>query len=392
MTAPTLRPKDPNHGTRRLPPGDRPARHRFRRLRRAGGDALSPRAERLPAHRPRQVDLHQLRHRRGVRRRLPPAVRRHEPGNRGHEIRRIDPARRALARVRLEREALLRLGLLRTTVRAGDPPDPGREGVRGQPERRGDPEGPRHDHGAGRPQPVPGPHGGGEPRPLRPHEGGGVPRRGARPAREDRHGGAEHEAARPAALPHPPRDALPPGRRLVPLPDVRLRPPALRRDRGDHALHLHARVREQPGGLRLARRQPLSGAPSAPVRVRAPQPRLHGDEQAETSPAGGGGPRLRLGRSADADDRRDAPPRLRARGDPALRRAHRRGQGEQPRQHGAARGRDPGRPERPRAAGDGGPAASQGDDHELAGRPRGGTGDPPRGRRISGRRGRARSP
>jgi len=39
--------------------------------------------------------------------------------------------------------------------------------------------------------------------------------------------------------------------------------------------------------------------------------------------------------------------------------AHRRRQGEQPRQHGAARGRDPGRPERPRAAGDGGPAAPQ---------------------------------
>ena len=55
------------------------------------------------------------------------------------------------------------------------------------------PEGPRNDHGAGRPQPVPGPRRAGEPRPLRPDEGGGVPRRGARPSREDRHGGAEHE-------------------------------------------------------------------------------------------------------------------------------------------------------------------------------------------------------
>ena len=265
--------RDPE--TRRLSPGDRPARHRCRRLRREGDDALPPRAERLPAHRPRQVDLHQLRHRRGVRRRLPHAVRRHEPGNRGHEIRRVDPARRALARVRLEGEALLRLGLLRATVRAGDPPDPGRVGVRGQPKRRGDPERPRHDHGTGRPQPASEPRGGREPRPLRPDEGGRVPRRGARPSREDRHGGAEHEAARSFALPHPPRDALSPGRRLVPLPDVRFRPPALRRDRGDHALHLHARVREQPGDLRLARRQPLSRAPSAPVRVRAPQPRLH---------------------------------------------------------------------------------------------------------------------
>src|SRR5512141_1399064 len=128
-------------GKPRLPPGDRPAGYPSRRVRRPGGDALPPRTERLPAHRTRKVDLHQLRHRHGVRWRLPHAVRRHEPGNRRHEIRRIDPTRRALARVRLEREALLRLGLLRKTVRSGDSPDPGRKGVRGQPERRGDPEG-----------------------------------------------------------------------------------------------------------------------------------------------------------------------------------------------------------------------------------------------------------
>jgi len=36
-----------------------------------------------------------------------------------------------------------------------------------------------------------------------------------------------------------------------------------------------------------------------------------------------------------------------------------------------------GRSQRPRAAGDGGPAAPQGDDHELAGRPRGNAHDPP---------------
>ena len=51
---------------------------------------------------------------------------------------------------------------------------------------------------------------------------------------------------------------LSPGRRLVHLPDVRFRPPAVGRHRGHHAFDLHARVREQPGGLRLAGRQPAS--------------------------------------------------------------------------------------------------------------------------------------
>ena len=65
---------------------------------------------------------------------------------------------------------------------------------------------------------------------------------------------AEHEDARSAALPDPPRAPPPHRRRVVHLPDVRLRASARGRDRGHHALDLHARVREQPRALRLGAR------------------------------------------------------------------------------------------------------------------------------------------
>jgi hypothetical protein len=76
-----------------------------------------------------------------------------------------------------------------------------------------------------------------------------------RAAGEDRPGLAEHEDARPAPLPDPPRPPLPDRRRLVHLPDVRLRPLPVGRLRGHHPLALHARVREQPRALRLDRRR-----------------------------------------------------------------------------------------------------------------------------------------
>ena len=62
------------------------------------------------------------------------------------------------------------------------------------------------------------------------------------------------------------------GRRLVHLPDVRLRARPVRRHRGHHALDLHARVREPSAALRLVHRQPARAVAAAPVRVRAPQP------------------------------------------------------------------------------------------------------------------------
>ena len=115
----------------------------------------------------------------------------------------------------------------------------------------------------------------------------------------------EHEDARSAALPDPPRAPPPHRRRVVHLPDVRLRASARGRDRGHHALDLHARVREQPRALRLGARQHRAVGPAAaPVRVRAARARLHGDEQAQAAHARRGRPRRRLGRSAHADDRR----------------------------------------------------------------------------------------
>ena len=56
-------------------------------------------------------------------------------------------------------------------------------------------------------------------------------------------------------------DAPPHRRRVVHLPDVRLRAPDLGRDRGHHALDLHARVRGPPAALRLGgRAHPRRGA------------------------------------------------------------------------------------------------------------------------------------
>ena len=65
------------------------------------GDALSARAERLPPHRTRQVDLPELRRRPRVRRDVQPPLRRHEPAQGGRRVRRLDPGGRPLARLRL---------------------------------------------------------------------------------------------------------------------------------------------------------------------------------------------------------------------------------------------------------------------------------------------------
>ena len=82
-------------------------RHRGRRRRARAASrrrhALPARAQRLPPHRPRQVDLPQLRHRQRVRRPLQPPVRRHEPGQGGAGVHRRDRGGRPLARLRLGR-------------------------------------------------------------------------------------------------------------------------------------------------------------------------------------------------------------------------------------------------------------------------------------------------
>ena len=112
----------------------------------------------------------------------------------------------------------------------------------------------------------------------------------------------------------------------------------------------------------------LRHPPPAADRIRAAQPHVHGDEQAEAAAARAGEARRRLGRPADAHDPRPAPPRLHARGDAGVLRADRRGEVQQHDRHGLARRRDSRRPQRAGPAGDGRAAAAEGRDHELSGR------------------------
>ena len=128
----------------RLHPHDHHGGREGREARRTCGHAVPARAERLPPHRARQVDLPQLRRRRGVRRHLQPAVRRHQPHQGRRRVRRVDPGGRALARLRLERRAALRVRLLRDALRVRRSPDRAGQGVRRQPDRRRDPRLPRH--------------------------------------------------------------------------------------------------------------------------------------------------------------------------------------------------------------------------------------------------------
>ena len=78
------------------------------------------------------------------------------------------------------------------------------------------------------------------------------------------------------------------------------------RDRGHHALALHARVRRPPPALRLGprRRSTLPQPRPRADRVRARERLAHRDEQARAPAARRGGARARLGRPAHADARR----------------------------------------------------------------------------------------
>jgi hypothetical protein len=134
----------------------------------------------------------------------------------------------------------------------------------------------------------------------------------------DRHGIAELEPPRPHALSHPADGPSPDRRPLVHLPALRLHALPLRLARGHHALDLHARVREPPAALRLGARRARHALSPAADRVRAPEPELHGDEQAQAPGARDGRPRTRVGRPADADHLGLPPARLHARGDSRL--------------------------------------------------------------------------
>ena len=245
--------------------------------------------------------------------------------------------------------------------------------VRRQPLGGRDPRNARHAHRAGHEQPVPRPARRGQSRPLPPDARRRVPGRRARAAREDRHGVAQHQHARPGAVPHSPRASSPHRRHVAHLPDVRLRASDFRRARADHALALHARVRGAPPALRLAGRQPAAAGEAAADRVRASQPQLHGDEQAQAPAARRREARERLGRSAHADDFRHAAPRLHARGDSPVCRRHRRREAREHRRHRTARALRARGSQQARAARDGRAAAAQGRPREL---PRGpGRGD-----------------
>ena len=215
----------------------------------ADRDALPAGAERLSAYRPCQVDRAQFRHRAGIRRPLPPALRRHQSDQGRAGIYRFDPGRRALARLRLGNRPLLRLRLFRAAVRMGRGPDPGRPRLCRRPVAGGNPRQARHADRARQELAVPRPLGGGKPRSVPPHEGRRISQRRAGAAREDRHGLGQHQPARPRALPHPARHPSAHRRRLVDLSELRLRPRPVRRDRGHHAFDLHAGIRGSPAAL-----------------------------------------------------------------------------------------------------------------------------------------------
>jgi glutaminyl-tRNA synthetase len=100
-----------------------------------------------------------------------------------------------------------------------------------------------------------------------------------------------------SATPPPPHR-----RRVVHLPAVRLRPLPVGLHRGHHALDLHAGVREQPRALRLV--PGGRGRETAPRsrRVRAAQPDVHDDEQAQAAQLVQEKFVSRLGRPTDAHD------------------------------------------------------------------------------------------
>ena len=254
----------------RLHPQHRRGRPRGRQERRARRHALSARAERLPPHRPRQGDLPRLRRRRGERRHLPPALRRHQPDRRGGRVRRRDQGRPALARLRLGRARVLRLGLLRPAARVRREADRAGQGLRLtiSPRRRS----PRC--AARSPSRAP-------TAPTARAASRRTSTCSSACARGEFENGekvlrAKIDMASPNLMMRDPilyrvhkHPAPPHRRRLVHLPDVRLRALPVGLDRGHHPLAVHARVRRPPRALRLDPRRARGGLSPAADRVRA---------------------------------------------------------------------------------------------------------------------------
>ena len=264
----------------------------------------------LPAFRPRQVDLPQLRPRARLRRRLPHALRRHQSGKGRAGVRRFHTRCGALAGFWLERQRhrapVPRERLLRGHVPGGGIPGHFGPCLRRRTKRRGTARHARHADRA---------------RPSSPWRDRPAAESLAR-LREMRAGKyadgsmvlrakidmrSPNINLRDPAIYRIKRSDAPPHRRcVVHLSDVRLRPP----DRGcagtNHPLDLHPGIRGPATVLRLAARAPgrrrADGPPlAAAARIRAAQPHLRRAVQAQADPAGGGEARRGLGRSAPAD-------------------------------------------------------------------------------------------
>ncbi len=305
--------------TPRLHPRDRQGRQRQRQARRPCGHALSARAERLSAHRPRQVDLPQLRRRARLRRHLQPAVRRHEPGRRRtseyvdsiqEDVRwlgfewddRLYYASDYFEKLYECAEILIERGLAYVDDLT---PDEIREyrGTLTEPGRNS----PYRDRSAAenldlfrrmRAGEFPdGSH------VLRAKIDMASPNINMRDPILYRIRRAHHHRTGDAWCIYPMYDYAHPISDAI--------------ERITHS-HLHARVRGPPAALRLARRQPAAAGQAAADRVRAAEPELHDHEQAQAAAAREREARQRLGRPAHADDLRHPAARLHAGGDPAL--------------------------------------------------------------------------
>ena len=174
---------DATSSARSSPPTCASGRHTTRR------HALPARAQRLPAHRPRQVDLPELRHRRASS--AAAATCASTTPTRPRRSRSTStPSRPTCAGW-----ASTGASTCTTPPTTSSSSTTGRstlirrrQGLRRRPLGRRDPRAPRHAHRARPQQPVARPAGRREPRPVRAHARGRVPGRRARAAREDRHG------------------------------------------------------------------------------------------------------------------------------------------------------------------------------------------------------------
>ena len=218
--------------------------------------AVPARAERVPAHRPRQSHALRFRHRQEARRRDVPALRRHQPRGGEAGVHRQHPVLCEVARARA-REGDVLLGLLRHPARARGGAHQAREGVRVPPDQggnRGEPPAPagvpahlrargftkkRDAAPRGRGESVPRALGGDEPFAVRKDDGGRV--RGGRvlAPHEGRLAQRHHVDVGPGGVPREVRDAPALGGQVLRVPHVRLHalPGGLAGERDALAVH-----------------------------------------------------------------------------------------------------------------------------------------------------------